>query len=211
MKIFTEAPIKLGASLLVVVIALTVGCNRTPPERSAAISEHPEASQLDSSNELLAATFSGQGRLVRRALDNGANPNTTGEDGRTPLMLAAFNGHTETVRLLLARGAELDTRDPAGRTALMYASSGPNQQTVRLLLGFGANPLSVDSEEQFTALMFAASEGQIEIVEALLEQGSDSRMVDIDGDDALDFAIQNGHTEVAALLKELRDLDEQTL
>ena len=68
----------------------------------------------------------------------------------------------------------------------------------------------MDSEEQFAALMFAASEGQVEVVEALLKQGSDPRMVDIDGDDALDFATRNGHAEVVTLLTSSDARDQPT-
>jgi len=192
--------------LLAGVLTFAAGCDTRPAgqsdrvETAAPLTVSTQAS-TEASRQLLAATLDGQAKLARQALDGGADPNARTEDGRTPLMLAAFDGHTETVRLLLARGANIDDRDPAQRTALMYAASGPNHQTVRLLLGNGADPLAVDREEHFTALMFAASEGQAEVVRALLGHGSDPSMVDVDGDTALDFAQQNGHVDVAGLLR----------
>ena len=119
-------------------------------------------------------------------------------------MLAAFHGHTHIARLLLDRGAEVNARDLVGRTSLMYAASGPNQVTVRVLLEYGADPLTADHAEQFTALMFAAAEGQAEVVRVLLSHGSDPGMVDVDGDTALDFAVRNHDTDVAALLRSRR-------
>ena len=47
---------------------------------------------------------------------------------------------------------------------LMYASSGPYPESVRLLLEWNADPLAVDGEEQFTALMYAAAEGQADVL-----------------------------------------------
>ena len=84
----------------------------------------------------------------------------------------------------------------------MYAASGPNDGTVQILLEWKANPLDVDHEERFTALMFAAAEGHADVVQTLLRHGSDPRQVDIDGDTALDFAARNGHQEVVRLLSD---------
>ena len=75
---------------------------------------------------------------------------------------------------------------------------------VRVLLEHKADPLLADREERFTALMFAAAEGQTEVVRMLLSHGSDPSMVDVDGDTALDFAMKNGHSEAVALLKRER-------
>ncbi|MBN2634101.1 MAG: ankyrin repeat domain-containing protein, partial [Bacteroidales bacterium] len=72
-----------------------------------------------------------------------------------------------------------------------------------MLLEKKAEPNSVDREEHFTALMFAASEGQTGIVKLLLENGADPFRKDADGDDALTFARNNGHTEVVTLLEKL--------
>jgi ankyrin repeat protein len=59
----------------------------------------------------------------------------------------------------------------------------------------------VDSEEHFTPIMFAAAEGHIDVVRILLEYNADPSLEDIDGDTAETFARQNGHSEVADLLK----------
>ena len=129
--------------------------------------------QEDRTSVLLNAALAGQTELVRKTLDRGADANAKGGDGRTALMLAAFDGHTGTLRVLLEGGAKVDDRDGLGRTALMYAASGPNPASVQLLLEWKANPLAVDQEEQFTALMFAAAEGQAEVVRVLIDHGAD--------------------------------------
>lgn len=49
--------------------------------------------------------------------------------------------------------------------------------------------------------MHAAAEGQLEVVRVLLEYGADPSLKDVDGDNAYIFALRNGHTAVAELLK----------
>ena len=55
--------------------------------------------------------------------------------------------------------------------------------------------------EGFTALMTAAAEGHVKIVELLLAHGADATMTDTDGDTAASFARQKGHGNLAELLE----------
>ena len=48
--------------------------------------------------------------------------------------------------------------------------------------------------------MFAAAEGQKEVVQALLQNNADTTVKDKDGDTARDFAAKNGYREVATML-----------
>ena len=59
----------------------------------------------------------------------------------------------------------------------------------------------VDKEEHFTALMYAAAEGQTEVAKILLTFKADPKLRDIDGDNALTFARNNGHKEIVTLLQ----------
>ncbi len=120
----------------------------------------------------------------------------------------SFFGHKETVGLLLDRGAIIDTRDAMGRTALMYAAAGPYSQTVQLLLERGADLNNRGKEEGWTALMFAAAEGQSDVIQVLLNDGAESKVTDLDGDTALDFAVKNGHGAAIQLLK--RDISHES-
>ncbi len=152
-------------------------------------------------DQLLQAALNGNRQVIESALENGFDVEATDSEMHTLLMMAAYNGHSEIVELLLERGATVDRRDIMDRTALMYASTGPFNETVNMLLDAGADPNLVDGDEHFTPLMFAAAEGQGEVVRTLLDHGAKKSMTDVDGETAYDFAMSNGHPEVAKLLE----------
>jgi len=150
------------------------------------------------------AALNGQSGQVSALLEAGIDANMKDREGRTPLMYASFNGHTEVIKGLVKRGADINLQDIYGRSALMMASSGPYPVAVKLLLDHGADPNLVDTEEHFTALMYAAAEGQPDVVKLLLANGADSELKDVDGDNALTFAANNGHVSVVSLLKSIK-------
>ena len=142
--------------------------------------------------------------VVKKYIEDGFDVNTQNKGGQTLLMHAGFNGHTELCEYLIHKGINIGTRDSDGRTALMYTCTGPFAKTVELMLETGANASAVDTKEHWTPLMFAAAEGQYEIVKLLLDAGADKTIKDVDGDTAESFAIQNKHTNVAKLLREYK-------
>ena len=150
---------------------------------------------------LLGAALQGNQGEVERLVSKGVAVDTVDAEKHTPLMFAAFNGHTAVVAFLHEKGAEIDAKDINGRTALMYAASGPFVETVKFLLDEGAEVNLQGTLESFTALMTAAAEGQIDVVRLLLDRGADATLEDEDGDTALSFARQGGHTDVVELLE----------
>lgn len=213
----------LKTLLLLLFVSVCIGCggNKTNKNKLEAQSDKEEVSKnmQDKNSEhkdrenvpiaepeinidqILEAALNGNKASVEEALENGFDVNSTDGEMHTALMLASYNGHKEIVKLLLDKGADPNARDRMDRTALMYSSTGAFNETVLLLLKAGASPNLVDNEEHFTALMFAAAEGQAEVVVTLLEHGADKTLLDIDNESAYDFALNNGHMEVAQLLK----------
>ncbi len=146
------------------------------------------------------AVLNGNIEKVKVELAAGIQADIVGADGKNALMFAAFNGHSAIIKLLFENGVPINKQDNEGRTALMYASTGPFPATVNLLLDYKAAVNLIDNGEHFTALMFAASEGQFDVVKLLVEYGADTTLKDIDGDTAEDFARQNKHEKVAEYL-----------
>jgi ankyrin repeat protein len=102
--------------------------------------------------------------------------------------------------LLWDNGADLVDSD--GGTALHYAALGNKAEAIRMLLdNYYTNVDYADTETGVTPLMSGALKGSIDAVKILLEYGADMSIKDMDGKTAYDHAIENGHTELAELLK----------
>lgn len=151
--------------------------------------------------QAFAGAYNGQWLPVQQAIEKGLSVNTIDPSGHTLLMLASYNGHTGIVEKLLEAGADVNLTNPTGTTPLMLAASGPFPATVQALLAAGAKVNAIDSGEHFTALMWAAAEGQAEVVKILIDKGADLTLTDIDGDTAESFAFKAGHQAIVELLK----------
>ena len=109
--------------------------------------------------------------LVELLLKAGANPTTPIATGETPLMTCARTGSTDAVRMLIARGADVNAKEPAeNQTALMWAAAEHHPDVVRALIDAKAD-LRAHTRKGFTALHFAAREGDLESTRLLLASG----------------------------------------
>jgi ankyrin repeat protein len=131
-------------------------------------------------------------------------PNQKDPGGNTALLAASFNGHVEIMRRLIDAGADVNLPGAGGATPLI-AACGPYPEAVRLLLEAGADANVADTNEQFTALMYAATDGLSPIVDILLKNGADPSIKDVDGDTAADFARRRGFNALADRIQALID------
>ncbi len=188
----------------ILIIVLLVAC-KTKTNKQTVKTEPVNSRQTTSpsinTDAFFQAALDGNFTEVKHNIDDSLDPNTTDADGHTALMFSAFNGHLNIVNYLIEKKVDVNQGNVNDRTALMLASSGPFNETVIALLDAGADIDRIDNIEHFTALMFAASEGQMAVVKTLLDRGANKTLVDTDGDSAIDFAIQNGHLQVADFIK----------
>lgn len=189
-------------SIVLFICVCFVACKQTGD--ASAVTDSKTAEVANSAPIDKAAFFQaaleGNSASVQKAITAGINVNMVEEGNRTAIMLAAFNGHVEVLKLLIKHGADVNVVDVNNRTALMFAASGPYNEAVAVLLAAGADANIVDNGEHWTALMFAAAEGQSEVVMTLIENGADLSLEDIDGESAYDFALAQGHNELAEYL-----------
>jgi uncharacterized protein len=167
------------------------------------------------------AVTAGSPAMVDALLKAGADPKTlTTEEGETVLMTAARAGNADVVRMLLDRGADVNAREKyKGQTALMWAAAERHPAVVKLLLDHGADwkVRSFDRETKvprlsaassispiarggFTALSFAAREGDIESGRVLIDGGVDINYGDVDNTSALVVSIMNKQYTFAKFL-----------
>jgi ankyrin repeat protein len=119
--------------------------------------------------------------LVESLLNAGANPNLSHVSGETPLMTAALTGSVDVVKLLLSHGAQVNAYESSrGQTALMRAVAAHHSDVAAALIAAGAD-VKARSANRFTALLFAAQQGDVASAGILLEAGADVRDTAPDG------------------------------
>ncbi|CAK7274964.1 hypothetical protein SEPCBS57363_006434 [Sporothrix epigloea] len=161
---------------------------------------------------LFKAAEAGHFAVVEELLRYHANPNVIvrARLGQTALFAACFRGHNTIVRLLLDHGADVRVRDKEGRTPLLYLASEKDKgkwtmDTLRLLLDHGhANPEVRDNIGR-TPLLWAATNGSLQLVEALLNGSLGGAVADVSaannrGRSALHLAAEANHEAMVRLL-----------
>jgi ankyrin repeat protein len=167
------------------------------------------------------AVVSGSAAMIEALLNAGASAKTlTTEAGETVLMTAARAGNVNAVKALLARGADVNAKETyKGQTALMWAAAERHSEVVKVLMANGADwkVRSIDRETRpprlsaassispiarggFTALLFAAREGDVESTKAMLDGGVDINYGDVDNSTALVVALMNKQFTLAKYL-----------
>lgn len=86
-------------------------------------------------------------------------------------------------------------------SALMVVVSMKNVAGIEWLVGRGADLDRASPDEGVTALMLAAYLGDAGVVSELLKHGADKQVRDSNEKNALDYALEAGHSDAAALLR----------
>jgi len=86
---------------------------------------------------------------------------------------AARNGDTQKLAELLESGVDVNAKTRYGATALSYAADRNHHEAVKFLLEKGADPNITDTFYRATPFLWSLSEGNLEIVTAMIEHGAD--------------------------------------
>jgi ankyrin repeat protein len=142
---------------------------------------------------LMEALLSGQPRMARWLLRQGADPRAKDAEGYTPLLLAVRENRADGVR-------EIAAYDRAGLDdALLLAALVGGTEVVDELTNHGAS-IFTRMEDGRTALMIAAENGHLETVKLLVEIGASRFTTDAEGRTAADIAKAAEHPEIVAAL-----------
>lgn len=101
--------------------ALSLAAYNGHADTVSLLSAQASASELD--DALLVASFSGDAKVIRTLLSQGANINARSPESRTPLMIASENGKLDAVRVLLQNQANPYSVDDANQTAANLADA----------------------------------------------------------------------------------------
>ena len=126
----------------------------------------------------VAYTNSSQRVDLMRCVNGDTAPMTIAdEEGRIPLHLACKRGNLDVIHYLLSRkNVDVSIRDYQGRSLLHYAAeSRRGVQVIERLLQHGIGLQAVDIHGR-TAIHHAASEGNLAVVQKLIEVGAGSQL-----------------------------------
>ncbi|KAH1005955.1 hypothetical protein HUJ04_006850 [Dendroctonus ponderosae] len=145
---------------------------------------------------MLAASYA-NADIIKLLIESGANINQT-RDAVSPLMMACncpdytapFEKSLEVIKLLVENGASVQAINRKRMDALMYAACNGHLPAVEYLLP-KSNKQAVDNQ-QWSALTWAVSNNQFEVVKFLYEDGFDITLTDVRGNSPVDIARDNG-------------------
>lgn len=176
---------------------------------------------------LTAACKTGNIELIRSLINSGANVNSVSKDTWSPLYVTLFYYNPddiEIVNLLLLNGANPEIEE-AGELPAFTAARMPPRAYVgnngagyvlskdydedsakgitEIVMLLATKPVDemINSGSNETLLMCAAKSGNTYLAEFLISQGCDKSAEDNMGKTAYDYAIDNGYSELAQLLK----------
>ncbi len=123
-------------------------------------------------------------------------------DSKHPLVLAAVFGDIEKFAELLAEGKDVNDVDGFGNNALHRASYNGRLEIVQMILQNDRQKedLNRRGDKGLTPLAMAAAAGRYAVCKALLEEGADPNIGDIDNKTALVLAAKAEWKDIVLLL-----------
>ncbi len=135
-------------------------------------------------------------------LEGAPDVNARDTEGRTPLMHAAQYGDLAMTRALLEKGADPNARNRFQQTPLMFAVALAEPDAADMLISAGADVNARDAagHSVLTNAVLTSTEHTAN-VQLLLRAHADINAKDNENRTAFWWAVKNGHTVIAQLLK----------
>lgn len=158
----------------------------------------------DGSEAIHSAAIGGNATTVKLLVKAGANINATNEKKRTALHNAVIKNNLSVAKALIKAGAELEVLDDENCTVLFKSVIESNLAFTKLLLESGANPkISMQpSDVVLYPLQIAVMNGNLKLVQMLVEAGCKVEKKYPDTFTLLEVAELKGYSKIVSYLKE---------
>ncbi|XP_078153292.1 potassium channel AKT1-like [Carex rostrata] len=166
----------------------------------------PNECDNDYHSPLHIAASMGNDKCVRLLLQFGADPNCRDADGKVPLGEAIIASHDTVAQVLFYNGATLSAEDSSLYACM--ATEANNKGWLESIIKYGGD-VSAKNKDGETALHKAVCDGNIELVEFLLDNGCDMDTPNNYGYTPRHLADQQSHEEIKSLF-EARKKDSNT-
>lgn len=154
----------------------------------------------DNFTPLIHAIIHGHLNCTEHLLAKSARIDPVSDSDHVPLNLACEHGSEPVVELLLKHGAKILPDAEGLFPQHLVARAGTSSQLLLLLKQYGADLNQMDKLYGWTPLVHAASEGNVDCLQALLRVGVDVNIVDEKDLPAMYYAAWEGHLECMKLL-----------
>lgn len=134
------------------------------------------------------AVLGGHQELAQWLLEQGADVNTVGSNGWTALTIAAAKGNVQLLQWLISQGADTQVRDVYRFTPLLRAVDNGYVEAAAALLSLVNTDVNAREEMDNTALHFAVSASNEEMVSLLLEHHANPRLRNRQGVSPMELA-----------------------
>ncbi|WP_334124257.1 ankyrin repeat domain-containing protein [Empedobacter brevis] len=143
---------------LMAMMTTVTSCYSTPTENSN--------TEIMNEKDILNAVKNNDIQAVRKALENGADVNTTDNSRRSLLLIATNKTNIEMAKLLVKYGADVNQQADNLDSPFLYAGASGQTELVQLFLQHGAR-FDVFNRYNGSALIPACERGHIETVKLL--------------------------------------------
>ena len=133
-------------------------------------------------------------------IDAGADIETEDDMGRSPLHWSCYSGTLAVVKMLVEAGAGVCVADNKEATCLILAANFGHTETVRYLVGLKDVDVNHEQNIGHTALHWAIQEGHCDVMQVLIDAGSDIEAKDEKGRSPLHWSCFSGKIAVVKML-----------